>query len=532
DNQRLWIYSILMMCTYFFYGSHTTSVYDLATVMSAVIIIFTMTGKKGLIILCQITYYLTLGYGVTALALEGYEFDSLAISRTVLHAAMITMIGWIARIIIDKWYQVLNRSNEEIDQLTEATERLNDFLANVSHELRTPINAVVGLSGICIDNETNPELLENMKSVREAGRRVADQISDILDYSEIDRRKLAVNEEDYMLASVLNDLVNEIRPSKPHDIELVIDVDPAIPSVMCTDISKLKKILRHLIMNGLKYTHEGGVYVRISAITEEYGVNLFIEVTDTGIGMTEEETEKVLDRFYQANSSRTRSSGGLGLGMAIVSGFVASLGGFMTLTSAPGAGTTVHVSLPQKVMDPTSCMSVIHRENLCLGAFLHFEKFPHPIVREYYNFMVRNIVNGLGVQMHRVDNIENLKKLISSVELSHLFVGDEEYRTDPALMEELAKKMFVVVVANDDFVLPKNSKVRIMEKPFYCFPVAMILNMERNADNDDDLNMFCRGVHALVVDDEPMNLTVAKSIFKRYGMKVSTASSGHEAIQM
>ena len=532
DNMRLWIYSILMMCIFFFYGTHKTSVYDLATVMSVVMLLYTMTGVKGLLTLCQITYYLTLAYGVVALALDGYDFNSLTISRTIMHVAMITTESWIAKVIIDKWHQVLGRSNEEIVALTDATDRLNDFLANVSHELRTPVNAVIGLSGICVDRETDPELLKNMISVHEAGRRVADQISDILDYSEVDRNKLVANNEDYMLSSVLNDIVNEIRPFKPHDIELIIDVDPAIPSVMCTDISKLKKILRHLIMNGLKYTHDGGVYVRISAVPKNYGVNLFIEISDTGIGMTEEELERISERFYQANSSRTRSSGGLGLGMAIVSGFVSSLGGFMTITSTPEVGTTVRVSLPQKVIEDSSCMSVVKRSNLCLGAFLHFEKFQNPSVRDDYNVMVRNIVNGLGVQMHRVENVENLKKLLSSVKLSHLFIGEEEYLTDPELMEKLSTDMIIVVVANSDFTLPKGSKIRIMEKPFYCFPVASILNMDPDTADEDNKIMFCRGVQALVVDDEPMNLTVAKSIFKKYGMVVSTAASGKEAVQM
>ncbi len=532
DNMRLWIYSILMMCIFFFYGTHKTSVYDLATVMSVVMLLYTMTGVKALLILCQITYYITLAYGVVALALDGYVFDSLSISRTIMHAAMMTTEAWIARVIIDKWHQVLGKTNEEIEILTDSTDRLNDFLANVSHELRTPINAVIGLSGICVDRETDPELLENMISVRDAGRRVADQISDILDYSEVDRKKLVANNEDYMLSSVLNDLVNEIRPFKPQELELVIDVDPAIPAVMNTDISKLKKILYHLIMNGLKYTHDGGVYVRISAVAEEYGVNLFIEVTDTGIGMSEEELERVSERFYQANSSRTRSSGGLGLGMAIVSGFVSSLGGFMTISSTPDVGTTVRVSLPQKVIDESGCMSVIKRSNLCLGAFLHFEKFANPSVRDHYNVMVRNIVNGLGVQMHRVENVENLKKLLSSVKLSHLFVAEEEYLTDPELIEKLSKEMIVILVANSGFELPKGSKIRILEKPFYCFPVAAILNMDPDTAHEDDKVMFCRGVHALVVDDEPMNLTVAKSIFKKYGMLVSTAASGKEAVQM
>ncbi|MBR5090931.1 MAG: response regulator, partial [Ruminiclostridium sp.] len=341
------------------------------------------------------------------------------------------------------------------------------------------------------------------------------------------------NYEDYMLASVLNDLVAEIRPFKPKNIELIIDIDPAIPSVMNTDISKLRKILRHLIINGLKYTHEGGVYVRISSEKEPYGVNLFIEVTDTGIGMTEEETERISERFYQADSGRSRKGGGLGLGMSIVSGFVASLGGFITIKSRPGAGTTVTVSLPQDVIDPAGCMSVVDPNKLCLGAFLHFDKFHDPNVREYYNNMVRNIVNGLGVQMHRVDNIGNLEKLLDSVKLTHLFVGEDEYLASSEQLEKLTSEMTVVVVANEDIVLPPGARAKIMSKPFYCFPVTTVLNAGFEQPSEAERgNMYCRGVTALVVDDEPMNLTVAKNIFKRYGMIVSTAMSGQESIDM
>jgi CheY-like chemotaxis protein len=177
-------------------------------------------------------------------------------------------------------------------------------------------------------------------------------------------------------------------------------------------------------------------------------------------------------------------------------------------------------------------MLVNSSEKLCLGAFLHFEKFPHPIVREYYNDMIRNIVKGLGVQMHRVENVENLKKLGESLKLTHLFVGENEYVTDIALMEKYAKDMLVVVVADGDFSLPEGSHARIMEKPFYCFPVASVLNMDVNSKEEIEKKMFCHGVKALVVDDEPMNLSVAKSIFKRYGIETTTASSGQEAIDL
>ena len=532
SNIRIWIYSMLMMFTFFFYGIHQTSTFDLAVVISALIVLFTMTGKKSLITLCQFTYFVTMGYELIMMGFAGELLDALIISRSVLHLCMVFFVGRFAKVIIDKWMQVLNRSKDEVIQLKEATERLNDFLANVSHEIRTPVNAIIGLTSICIEKTENRGVQGDIIAVRDAGRKVAEQISDILDYSEIDRKKAVRNNEDYMLSSVLHDLVTEVKQYKSKNVELIIDVDPGIPAVMNSDVSKIKKILKALISNGLKYTQQGGVYVRIITEDHDYGVNLCIEVTDTGCGMTEYELERIYDSFYQVDSGRARMGGGLGLGLTIVSGFVALLGGFMTIESKPDVGTTVNVSIPQKVVDPVSCMSVANPDKLCLGAFLHFEKYNNPAVRDYYNSMVLNIVKGLGVQMHRVNNPENLKLLHQTIHMTHLFVGEEEYNDNVELMEELAKDMVVAVVANEDIVLPKNTRVRVLEKPFYCFPVVSVLNSEAGAPETSEKKLRCDGVRALVVDDESMNLVVAKSIFRRYGMKVMTAMSGQESIDI
>ena len=532
-NVRVWIYSILMMCTYFFYGTHATSTFDLALVMSAVILVYTMTGKKSLITLCQFAFVITMTYEIVMMVIHGEVFDALVISRTVLHYFMVLFVGQFSKKIIDTWMQVLTRSEDEVIQLTEATDRLNDFLANVSHEIRTPVNAIIGLTSICIEKSVDKEVTDEMINVRSAGRKVAEQISDILDYSEIDRKKAVRNNEDYMLSSVLHDLVTDLKQYKTDKVELIIDVDPSIPAVMNSDVAKIKKILKALITNGLKYTQKGGVYVRITSEEQDYGVNLCIEVTDTGIGMSDYELERVYDSFYQADSGRARMGGGLGLGLAIVSGFVSLLGGFMTINSKPEAGTTVHVSLPQKVVDNTSCMSVNNPDRLCLGAYLNFDKYPNPSVRDYYNSMVLNIVKGLGIQMHRVNNADNLKLLRDTIKMTHLFIAEEEYIENRDFIEELAKDMVVAVVANDGFVVPVNSRVRILEKPFYCFPVVSILNSSIDDKAETAVKkMRCDGIRALVVDDEAMNLVVAKSIFKRYGMKIWTASSGQESIDI
>ena len=531
-DARLWIYSVLMMVTAFFYGIHLTSAYDLGLVICGVMILYTMTGVTKFIVLWQTTYFAAFGYDLVCMARQGVHFDKLVITRTLFHMMVILVVGRLAKTIIKKWTQVMEESQSEIAALKEATDRINDFLVNISHEIRTPINAVIGLTGVCLEKEQDDEIRKNLTAVSEAGKRVGEQVSDILDYSEIDMDDLAVNTEDYMLSSLLNDLVAELVMHKNPEIELVIDVDPAIPSVMHTDVVKLKKIFRHLIDNGLKYTKEGGVYVHITSVPREYGINLCVEVTDTGIGMNEKEMEMVFERFYQADSGRTRATNGLGLGLSIVNGFVSSLKGFLTLESAPDQGTTVRVSIPQKVVDSQNCMSLESPEKLVLGGFLHFDKFENPHVRVFYNAMVKNIVTGLNVSMHRVDNMEGLRSLTEGMQFTHLFIGKEEYEENRAFVEELAKTTLVALVAEGTYELPEDSNVRLMRKPFYCFPVISFLESSVHEIKQSEERIVLKNVRALVVDDEPMNLMVAKGIFSRYGMIVTKAISGWEAIEL
>ena len=535
DKSRLWTCAILIMCTYFFCAIHDSKAFNPAIVIAVFIAMFTMTGIKGLVTLCQVTFYLATAYNVATEVYYGLvEGEEMVIDvfESIMFIVMITILSWFSRTIINKWSEVMNESQSEIDELVESTDRLNDFLANVSHEIRTPVNAVIGLTGVCIEKETNNEIKNDMIAVRSAGRKVAEQIGDILDYSELDRGKLVSNNEDYMISSLIHDLVTELKEYEKQDVELVINISPSIPAVMNTDVAKLKKIIRSLVSNGLKYTKEGGVYLKIDADPHTYGVNLCIEVTDTGIGMTPEQLENAYERFYQADSGRSRASSGLGLGLGIVAGFVELLGGFMTIRSKVNVGTSVKVSIPQKVVDGSSCMSLADPASLCVGAYLHFDKFPNPMVREYYNEAVFNIVKGLGIHMHRVDNIDSLHNLIEKEDITHLFVGEEEYDSDPDYIESLARKMIVTVVTYPGTKFPFGSRVKIMEKPFYCFPVVSTLNSKFRGDSDDEAHMVVKDVHALVVDDEPMNLVVAKSIFNRYGMKVSTASSGMESVEM
>ncbi len=531
DNQRLWLTAGFMMCTYFIYGTHQTSTYDLSVVMAAIIMLFIMTRVKGVITLCQITFYITISYDLIMIAKDGYEFGILDACRIVMNYCVITMIAGFIKTTINKWNQVTEASKEEIHVLTESASRLNDFLANVSHELRTPINAVIGLSGICLDKETNPEIRKDLKSIRKAGHRVAEQISDILDFSELDNDKLVKNCEDYTITSLINDLILDFREMKKDNIELIVNMDPQVPAVMNSDPAKLKKIIKALVSNSLKFTSEGGVYLKIYSEKQPYGVNLLIEVSDTGCGMSEDELERIFDRFYQSDSSRTRKTGGLGLGLSLVHGFVSLLGGFMVINSTEGKGTTVSVSIPQTVVSDAACMSITNARKLSICTCMDLNRFKNPFVREYFSEAFKTLVQGLSVELYRAENLEALKKIDSELEITHLFVTQDIYMGGVDIIEKLAAKMVVAVMCNPGFTLPKGSKARLVEKPLHGLSLVNILNSEVS-DNENLGQLKLTGVHALVVDDEHMNLVVAKSIFKRYDIEVSTAPSGPVAIDM
>ena len=529
---RIWIYTLLMMTSFFFYGIHVSSTYDMGFLMVLIIMIFTTTGEIALIYVCQVTYYATLLYDIIIMCLMDTDWDRLMVTRTALHVGLMFLAGWLARTIIRRWSLIFGKTGNRIAELNESTNRMNSFMANLSHELRTPINAILGITNVMLDKEDDRELKTNMNEILKAGNRMADQVGDILDYSEIEMDSLVVNSSNYMIASVLNDLVTELRPIIPENLELVIDVDAEIPSILKGDPVKLRRILYHTINNGLKYTKDGGVYVKLSCIKQEYGINLCLEITDTGVGMTKDELDRIYNRFYQAKSGREVRSGGLGISMVIVSGFVKALGGFMTVYSEKDAGTTVRVSIPQEVVDDGRCMMVADESKIALGAFLDMAKYPNPNVREFYNKMILSIVRGLKTTMHRVDNVDDLKKLLERVNLTHLFVADVEYDGNREYLESLADRMKVVIVAKESYELPYGSRAQIMQKPFYCIPVVAVLNSDKDKAQEPERRMRCNGVRALVVDDEPMNLNVAKGIFRRYGMEVSTANSGEEAIAM
>ena len=533
-NIGLYINVLLTMVTFFFYGSHETSIYDIAPVVIILMIMYSMIENKTILNLCMVTYYITMAYDFIFVIKDYSDFDSLQISRTLLHLGLVYMAWYVIKVQINSKSKERHITEEKIIRLEDSNKRAEDFLTNMSHELRTPINAVTGITNTMLRTEDNAAKRKDILSIQMAGQRLFNQIEDILDFTEIDTGRIRISEDSYAISSLINDIISGNRIAE-HDknVELIIDIDASMPAMLTGDGRKIKKIIKHLIDNGLKFTKVGGVYVKIFAMSKDYGVNLCIKVSDTGIGMSDEELTRIKEKYYQNNSGTDRKTGGLGLGLSIVYGMVSAMEGFIQVESELGRGTTVSISIPQKVADYSSHMTVRNKENLFIACFLEPEKYVVPEVRKYYNDMISGLVNGLDIELRRISSIDELKQLIAKYQVTHLFVGKEEYLKYTSYLGQIDKSTEIVVVSDDELKFPAVRQFKLIKKPIYCLPVVNILNASAtDTDNSQSGYMSCPGVKVLVVDDEPMNLMVAEGIFKGYKMSVKTARSGMEAIDI
>ncbi len=517
-----------------FHGVHETSYFDVAIAFSLVMMAFLVLERKGIERLFYMEYMLvTLAQVILALRHKSQVFDSLGIARILLHMSAVTCIYYVCCKVIGEFETVRADLEEKTKEKEEASVEMEDFLVNISHELRTPVNVVNGMSSIVLKNGMQPEVF----AIREAGLRLSRQIEDIQDYTEINQNKVMVENEKYMITSLINDVLTGFRVQEgKKNLEMVVDLDPQVPSVMRGDIKKLQKILRHLIDNAMKFTRRGGIYIRINAVPRDYGVNLGIEVRDTGIGMSRNAISNASKGFYQANKKRNRSSGGIGLGLNVVYGFVHKMDGFVTIESSKGKGTRVFISVPQEVLDASPCLSL--RENAAKDILFHVapEKYTSSVVRDYYRALAVHLATGLNVNLYNTVNENDIRKMLNTVDVSHIFMGAEEYEKSPVFFDELAASgLTVAVAAHDGFTLSKGSTVNVIPKPLYGYPVTKIINGDAAGTDpleDERINKpIFDGITALVVDDEPMNLVVAMGMFKDYGLITETADSGREAVE-
>ena len=527
----------LMLIEFFFFGVHGACLFDIPAIACILILSLFMLNKKWILHAVAALYALELLYHALILHTITYQMELQTVFRLVL--GMVVTFGgatlgryWInKRIVQRKWY-------EHIFQELETAGKQNAvFLSNVSHELRTPINMVIGISEVALGRELPKDIRSDMTSIKLAGKRLSNQINNMLDYTEIVEGTLTPAKKEYMITSVLNDVITmtALQSNRQH-LELVFDIDPKVPAALIGDAEKISHVLKILVENSLKFTEEGGVNIRIKCRKENYGINLIVDIRDTGIGMTDSQLTQMYDVFYQADSGSNRFAGGLGLGLPIAQGLLTAMGGFIHFDCKDQQGLSAHIVIPQGVADERPCIVLNHPEQLCIVCYFEPEKYTCDEVREYYDGLILNLVEGLGVRGYQTHNFEGLLKLQRSHKPTHLFITQSEYEENPGYYEEQADTLRVVVIAEREFSLSSDSKLLIIHKPFSALSVANLLNGETGERGFAEAQaagrkpFTCVGVRALAVDDEEMNLVVAKGVLGSYGIEVDTCLSGREAV--
>ena len=527
-------YMIFSMLVSFYHGVHWTSFFDVIVISALLMSTATLIKRIMYLRLIMIEFFLTMSVQIImALSLGTIHFDTLTISRVLLHIIGEICIYSVLKTVADRGLLEDDRLKAREDEKKQYDHDMEDFLVNISHELRTPVNVINGLSGLILRKENR----EDIASISDAGRRLAHQIEDIQDYSEIQRKNVVIENERYMITSLLTDLLAAYRPvSERNGLEYIVDLDPTVPAALKGDPKKIYKIMEHLMNNAFKFTRQGGARIRISALKKDYGINLILEVSDTGIGMTQKDIEGVSNGIYQADRKRDRRTGGIGLGLSIVYGLVRSMNGFVKIESEPGRGTTVRVSVFQEVVDKSPCMSARTDRFINAVFYIQPDKYKVPALGEFYRDMARTLSRGLRVNLYIAQGLHELEKLLARGDMTHVFMGAEEYFADRNYIESISESgVCVAVSAPDELARQIRGNVIFLSKPIYGMQIVNLIN-EVAADEDkdnacDNETPLLAGIRALVCDDEPMNLVVAKGLFKEYRMYTDTVESGKEAVE-
>lgn len=442
-------------------------------------------------------------------------------------------------LIIVKIESTQNALVESVDKAKHAEQSKSEFLANMSHEIRTPMNAIVGMCELILrEPDINDSVREDCFNIQTSGRSLLSIVNDILDFSKIESGKMEIIEQEYNIASTLNDVINMAMTRKgDKKIEIIVQVDPDIPCGLIGDEIRIRQIMINLITNAVKFTETGAVTLKVSQTKQEYGINLNVSVIDSGIGITPENLEKLFTSFQQVDTKKNRSIEGTGLGLAISKKLLSAMGGFISVNSEYGKGSEFRFVVPQKVSNSEHFISVKEAEKVSVVGYIDMHKFDNPITPLRYKELIADMIERLHIKCRWFSTMEAFKEAMSNGNVTHCFIGREEYLSDKDFFAQAAEKAEIVIVQDRVNAVVPGDNMKCIYKPFYALSVVSALNNENivlnmNERRGSSIRFVAPKARILVVDDNIINLKVAVGLMRPYRMQIATAESAKAAIAM
>ena len=436
-------------------------------------------------------------------------------------------------IVFVLFYELAKKQITETDRACEEAVKANkaksDFLSNMSHDIRTPMNAIVGMTEILLRNCRNQTDRSYLTNIKNSSAALLTLVNNILDFSKIESGKIEIVDEEYDMMSMLNDLgMSFLNVIGARPIALLFYIDKELPRRLYGDPGRIRQILVNLINNAIKFTESGSVelHIQVAKKQEDDGIVLYFAVKDTGQGIREEDLGKLFRVFQQVDTKRNRNKEGTGLGLAISKQLIEVMGGEISVKSEYGTGTEFDFTIHQKVSDWERAAAI--REDLVRRKVTVSAWAVNPHIADY----IADLAVDYGLNYIDWRNAANNREHVD-----YLFLDGPSYQNLKASDTGYAvpKGTEVCVIQNPMTENYWDEPVTIVNKPLYSLNFCQVINQEceEGEENpEDEVAFTAPEAKILIVDDTPMNLTVAQGLLRPLQMKIYVADSGRHAVEM